>query len=63
MKTNVKEKQMKQHLKNVRISPQAAEAIRKGPSPEAIKLLKAFLMRTSVPRIMAQRIRDREDIG
>ncbi|MDC2863757.1 hypothetical protein [Bacillus sp. BP-3] len=32
-----------------------------GPSPEAIKLLKAFLMRTSVPRIAAQRIKDRSD--
>ncbi|EEL89144.1 TPA: hypothetical protein ACGW7B_001838 [Bacillus nitratireducens] len=29
------------------------------PSPEAIKLLKAFLMRTSVPRIVAQRIKER----
>ncbi|MES1052034.1 hypothetical protein FOA24_22805 [Bacillus thuringiensis] len=63
MKANVKEKQMKPHLKNVGISPQAAEAIRKGPSPEAIKLLKAFLMQTSVPRVMAQRIREREVIG
>ncbi|MFA2831237.1 hypothetical protein [Bacillus paranthracis] len=30
-----------------------------GPSLEAIKLLKAFLMRTSVPRIAAQRIKER----
>ncbi|WP_176542107.1 hypothetical protein [Bacillus pseudomycoides] len=31
------------------------------PSPEAIKLLKAFLMRTSVPRIAAQRIKERSE--
>ncbi|BAR85837.1 hypothetical protein P9Z59_13655 [Bacillus thuringiensis] len=33
-----------------------------GPSPEALKLLKAFLMRTSVPRIAAQRIKDKSEV-
>ncbi|MGH0930364.1 hypothetical protein ACU80C_05750 [Bacillus mycoides] len=32
-----------------------------GPSPEALKLLKAFLIRTSVPRIAAQRIKERSE--
>ncbi|MGX7627604.1 hypothetical protein ACWOMK_02055 [Bacillus thuringiensis] len=32
-----------------------------GPSPEALKLVKAFLMRTSVPRIAAQRIKERSE--
>ncbi|ENB9402807.1 MULTISPECIES: hypothetical protein [Bacillus] len=32
-----------------------------GPSPEAMKLLKAFLMRTSVPRIAAKRIQERSE--
>lgn len=31
------------------------------PSPEAIKLLKAFLMRTSVPRIVTQRINEKSE--
>lgn len=51
---------MQQNLKEPVLSPQVEEAIRKGPSPEALKLLKAFLMRTSVPRIEAQIIRERE---
>ncbi|MDT3497180.1 hypothetical protein NLU03_23020 [Bacillus toyonensis] len=43
------------------LKPQVAEAIRQGPSPEARKMLKAFLMRTSVPRIVEQRLREKEE--
>ncbi|PFE05076.1 hypothetical protein COE15_06875 [Bacillus cereus] len=53
---------MEANLKEVVANTEVKEAIRKGPSPEAIKLLKAFLMRTSVPRIAAQRIREREEV-
>ncbi|MGH0487438.1 hypothetical protein ACQVPJ_24000 [Bacillus mycoides] len=52
---------MEQNLDDAVLSPQAKEAIRKGPSPEAIKMLKAFLLRTSVPRIVEQRLREREE--
>lgn len=43
---------------------QLTEQINKmdGPSPEALKLLKAFLMRTSVPRIAAQRIKGKSEV-
>jgi hypothetical protein len=54
---------MEANLKEVVVvaNKEVEKVIRKGPSPEAIKLLKAFLMRTSVPRIAAQRIREREE--
>lgn len=45
----------------VLISPQAREAIRKGPSEKAKRALMHFMMRTSVPRIAAQRIKEREE--
>ncbi|MEN3134533.1 hypothetical protein ABDI49_30230 [Bacillus cereus] len=39
------------------LSPQVREEIRKGPSEEAKRALMHFMMRTSVPRIAAQRIK------
>ncbi len=43
------------------LSPQVREEIRKGPSEEAKRALMHFMMRTSVPRIAAQRIKEREE--
>ena len=39
------------------LSPQVKAEIRKGPSEEAKRALMHFMMRTSVPRIAAQRIK------
>ncbi|MDR5021798.1 hypothetical protein FOL75_07065 [Bacillus thuringiensis] len=41
------------------LSPQVKAEIRKGPSEEAKRALMHFMMRTSVPRIAAQRIKER----
>ena len=43
------------------LSPQVKAEIRKGPSEEAKRALMHFMMRTSVPRIAAQRIKEREE--
>ena len=42
------------------LSPQVKAEIRKGPSEEAKRALMHFMMRTSVPRIAAQRIKREE---
>ncbi|WP_180235159.1 hypothetical protein [Bacillus cereus] len=43
------------------LSPQVREELRKGPSEKAKRALMHFMMRTSVPRIAAQRIKERAE--